>query len=73
MHLTRLHRRDGGVRISENAFFAVLLVPFAFHAVVLDCRAAFRTPSANSVACKIHDIVLLFVSAFTSVTCWRWK
>lgn len=36
---------DEGVRTSENAFFAALLVPFTFHAVVLDCRAAFRTPS----------------------------
>lgn len=57
-----------GVRRSENAFFAVLFVLFAFHAVVLDCRAALRTPSANRAACKIHDIVLLFASAFTFVT-----
>lgn len=59
---------DEGVRRSENAFVAVLLVLFSFHAVVLDCRAAFRTPSANSAACKIHEILLVFASAFTFVT-----
>lgn len=58
---------DEGVRTPENAFFAALLVPFAFHGVVLDCRAALCTPSANSSACKMHDIVFLFVSAFAFV------
>lgn len=59
--------------LQKNALFAVLLVPFAFYAVVLDCRTAFRTPSANSAVCKIHDIALLFASTFTLVTVGRWK